>query len=68
MDFYLFHIETIRNTLCEFLTFAGGGKWECAHSRLPCAFAKKIKKVLDFWKDPCYYTTCVRDDAGVVQW
>lgn len=29
---------------------------------------QKNKKVLDFFENPWYYTTCVRDDAGVVQW
>ena len=30
--------ETMRNTLCEFLTFAGGAKLECKHSSLAYAF------------------------------
>ena len=28
----------MRNTLCEFLTFAGGAKLECKHSSLAYAF------------------------------
>ena len=30
--------EKMRNTLCEFLTFAGGVKLECKHSSLTYAF------------------------------
>ncbi len=35
--------QTIKNTLCGFLTFVGGAKLDCRHSSLACAFRTNKK-------------------------
>ena len=50
----------MKNTLCEFLTFAGGAKSECKHSSLAYAFrAKKenLKNQVLRKYYVCFYTS-----------